>query len=140
MVGNLVVARSRQVTAKISSVTAGALVPFERVPDLDHNNIVAFGIEAFSADELAKSDSQDTAVSASAIKNLTVDLVDHDRNTVISGMPVSNLIRANNGGFIPILDGIPISLRNCRVRINDTTGLSADQVVIFNLYYKKIDE
>lgn len=125
--------RSRLVSAKLTSTDKNNY-PFLNVPDLAQDNIRVYGIEVFSSDQLTTDPNGLTVVSAAALKGLTLTLVSGTKKSIID-LPLKDLVRSENGGFIFALDNIPITLTSCYVTIQNSTGISANQVAVFNLLY-----
>jgi len=131
---NLVIKRSQVVEAKLSgSVGVGQRYYFLDVPQLSRNNIVVYGIEAFTSSQLATTPSGNTVVSSNT--GIVVTLRDNFKQEFLYQIPAYTLVRANNAGLIVLLKPRIINLTDCYVQLTNTTGLSANQSVAFNLYY-----
>ena len=95
---NIIVKQSQLVTATIDGTpTVNRRYKFNDIPNLSRNNIILYGIEAYSASQLSKtSDGSDVVAAADAL-GLTVTLKDNQNNEFIYQMPYYNLIRSVNG-------------------------------------------
>lgn len=133
---NIIVKQSQLVTATFDGTpTVNRRYKFDDIPNLSRNNIVLYGIEAYSADQLSNtSDGSDVLASADTL-GVTVTLKDNQNNEFIYQMPYYNLIRSNNGGFVILLDPKVINLTDCYVQINNTLGLVSGDKAVFNFYY-----
>lgn len=135
---NLIISRSQLVEATITGTAYGTQCNFNNVQSISKNNIKLKGIEVFSEEQLAKSPTGLTVVGTTGIPSLTLTLVDKNTKKVIDAIPVYGLIRSNNGGFIYLLNNIEINLTECFVTVNDSTGLTAGESLVINLYYDYI--
>lgn len=137
---NLIIKQSQLATAVISGTpTTGRRYAFADIPNLSRNNIVLYGLEAYSADQLSKTPEGATVVAAADTNQIVVTLVDTKNIEYVYQMPYYSLIRSNNGGFVVMLKPRIINLTDCYIQITDTTGISTDEVVVFNLYYDILD-
>ena len=133
---NLVIKQSQTVEAVFEgSVAAGRRYSFREVPNISRNNLVLYGIEAFSATQLSTSPLGKTVIAAADTDQILVTLKDTNNEEFIYQMPYYNLIRSNVGGFITVLEPRVINLTDCYVELTDTTGVAADESCVFNLYY-----
>jgi len=133
---NLVIRRSQLVEAVIvGTPTTGLRYKFTEIPNLSRNNIILYGVEAYSAAELSVSPSGKTSIAAADVVNITVTLKDSENLEFVYQMPLYDLIRSNNAGFITILQPRLINLTDCYIELNATSGISAGEVVLFNFFY-----
>lgn len=134
---NLVIKRSQIVEAKLSgSVTVGNRYYFQDIPNLSRNNIIVYGIEAFTESQLAVAPSGNTTVGTST--GILVTLRDNNKQEFMYQVPYYTLIRANNAGLIVMMKPRIINLTDCYITLTSTSGLSANEVAAFNLYYDLI--
>ena len=134
---NLVIKRSQVVEAKLSgSLGVGQRYYFLDIPNLSRNNIVVYGIEAFTSSQLAVTPTGNTVVST--VTGVVTTLRDNNKNEFMYQIPTYTLVRANNAGLIVLLKPRIINLTDCYVQLTSTTSLSANQSVAFNLYYDLI--
>lgn len=138
---NLIIKNSQLVQAVIisSAPAYGQTYYFEDIPNISKGNIALYGIEAYSASQMAVSPTGNTVVSAANSLNLSVTLVTTENNfKQIENQPYYNFIRSNNAGFVVLLNAIRIDLTKCFITINAAGTLAQNQVALFNLYYSLI--
>ena len=124
-----------QVTATIGAATAGRTFTFDDDPMLSKNNIIVYGIQAFTAAWTAATEGGATVIADADKVNIAVTLVDNNNYAFVDEQPVSDLIRGDNGGFIfPIVPRV-LNLTSCYIRVLAAGSLSANEVVAFTLYY-----
>jgi hypothetical protein len=134
---NLVIKRSQIVEAKLQgSLAVGNRYYFQDIPNLSRNNVVVYGIEAFTDSELSVAPSGSTTVGAST--GIVVTLRDNQKKEFMYQVPYYTLIRANNAGLIVMMKPRIINLTDCYVSLTSTTSLSLNEVAAFNLYYDLI--
>lgn len=134
---NLVIKRSQIVEAKLSgSLAVGNRYFFQDIPNLSRNNIIVYGIEAFTETQLAVAPSGSTTVGSST--GIVVTLRDNQKQEFMYQVPYFTLIRENNAGLIVMLKPRIINLTDCYVNLTSTAGLSVNEVACFNLYYDLI--
>ena len=138
MYSNLVAKRSVLVEVPLGTIAAGRSVNFEDVPDISRKNIKLYAIESFSAAQLAISPKGRTVIPANAAPSLAFTLVQNSTEQRIFNMPYFNTIRANNAGWIMLLDGLEVTITKCQVNILTASNLTNDQTALFNLYYDYI--
>ena len=133
---NIIIKNSQLVTATFEGTpTVTRRYKFNDIPNLSRNNIVLYGIEAYSASQLTNtSDGQDVIAATDAL-NVTVTLKDNNQNEFIYQMPYYNLIRSQNGGFVILLEPKIINLTDCYVQINNVGSIAAGDQAVFNFYY-----
>lgn len=133
---NIIIKQSQLVTATINGTpTINRRYKFNDIPNLSRNNIILYGIEAYSADQLSNTSDGSDILSAADSLGVTVTLKDNQNNEFIYQMPYYNLIRANNGGFVILLEPKIINLTDCYVQINNALGINAGDTAVFNFYY-----
>lgn len=134
---NLVIKRSQIVEAKLAgSLAVGNRYFFQDIPNLSRNNIIVYGIEAFTETQLAVAPSGLTTVGTST--GIVVTLRDNQKQEFMYQVPYFTLIRANNAGLIVMMKPRIINLTDCYVNLTDVTGLTVNEVAAFNLYYDLI--
>lgn len=134
---NLVIKRSQIVEAKLQgSLAVGNRYYFQDIPNLSRNNVVVYGIEAFTDSVLSVAPSGSTTVGAST--GIVVTLRDNQKKEFMYQVPYYTLIRANNAGLIVMMKPRIINLTDCYVSLTSTTSLSLNEVAAFNLYYDLI--
>ena len=122
---NIIIKQSQLVTATFEGTpTVNRRYKFDDIPNLSRNNIILYGIEAYSADQLSNTaDGADVLAAADSL-GVTVTLKDNQNNEFIYQMPYYNLIRSNNGGFVILLEPKIINLTDCYVQINNALRFS----------------
>jgi len=109
---------------------------FKDIPNLSRNNVVIYGIEAFTDSELSVAPSGATTVGTST--GIVVTLRDNQKKEFMYQVPYYTLIRANNAGLISLMKPRILNLTDCYVSLTSTTGLTLNEVAAFNLYYDLI--
>jgi len=133
---NIIIKQSQLVTATFEGTpTVNRRYKFDDIPNLSRNNIILYGIEAYSAAQLSNTSDGSDVVSAADSLGITVTLKDNQNNEFIYQMPYYNLIRSNNGGFVILLEPKIINLTDCYVQINNVGALANGDKAIFNFYY-----
>jgi len=134
---NLVIKRSQIVEAKLQgNLAVGNRYYFKDIPNLSRNNVVIYGIEAFTDSELSVAPSGSTTVGSST--GIVVTLRDNQKKEFMYNVPYYTLIRANNAGLIVMMKPRIINLTDCYVSLTSTSGLTLNEVAAFNLYYDLI--
>jgi hypothetical protein len=138
---NLIIKRSQLIEAQFTgTVATGKKYAFTQVPNISRNNILVYGIEGFSASQLAVTPSNNTVVSSSAIDQIVITLVDDKNVERVYQIPYYTLVSSLNGGFIKMVKPFILNLTRSYVQITSTTGINTDEVASFNLYYSIIGE
>jgi len=138
---NLIIKRSQLVEAQVVGTPAvGRKYQFLQVPNLARNNVILYGLEAFTADQLSVTPNNNTVIAAADQDQVVVTLRDNNKNEFLYQIPYYTLIRANNGGFIVMLKPRIINLTDCYIQLTSTTGIGTDEVACFNLYYSIVGE
>lgn len=133
---NLAINRSQLIEARIvGNSAAGKRYQFTEVPNLARNNLILYGIEAFSAAQLTQSPFGNTVISAATSDQVVVTLKDNKNDEFMYQSPYFTLIRSNVGGFVTILKPRIINLTDCYIQLVDATGISINEVALFNFYY-----
>ena len=133
---NIIIKQSQLVTATLNGTpTVNRRYKFDDIPNLSRNNIILYGIEAYSAAQLTNTSDGSDVIAAADTLGVTVTLKDNQNNEFIYQMPYYNLIRSNNGGFVILLEPKIINLTDCYVQINNALGLADGDKVVFNFYY-----
>jgi len=138
---NLIIKRSQLVEAQIVGTPATARkYQFLDVPNLGQNNCLVYGLEVFSADQLATTPNNNTVVPAASIDNITVSLRDVNKREFLYQVPAYTLVRSLNGGFITMIQPRVINLTDCYIQLTGVAGLAQNQVLAINLYYSIVGE
>ena len=138
---NLIIKRSQLVEFQFS----GTPSTFKRYgalpnPQLQRNNVILYGIECFTADQLVATPSGNTVVASADADQIVLTLVDTNKDQFIYNFPVESLIRTNVGGFVCLFKPRLINLNDCFVQLTNATGVSTDEVIAFNFYYDLVGE
>jgi len=138
---NLIIKRSQLLEAQIVSTPAvGKKYQFTEIPNLSRNNIIVYGIEAFTTTQLATTPNNNTPISSTAQTGLVVTLVDNNNKERIYQLPYYTAIRSLNGGFVLMFKPFILNVTRSYVQLTNTTGVSANQVAVFNIYYSIVGE
>ncbi len=133
---NLVIKKSQLITAKFRNTpAANQKIYFDDIPEINRDNILVYGIEAYTADQVAQDESGNTLISSAGAKSLNLTLVVRGNDEEVQQIPVTGLIRSNVNGFYTLLNRKCISLTQSYITTNSGSNLSQNQVVQFNLYY-----
>lgn len=133
---NLIIKQSQLVTATFTGTPAAARrYQFNDIPNIARNNIILYGIEAFSATQLSSTPQGDTVIAASVIDQVVVTLLDTNNVEFVYQMPYYSLVRSLNGGFVVMLKPRLINLTDCYVQLTDASGVNTNEVACFNFYY-----
>jgi hypothetical protein len=131
---SLAIKRTQLVECVLNTVAVGQRFQFQDVPEISRNNIVLYGIEAFTATQLVTSPDARTVVPIGT--GLVVNLKNALNEEFVYNIPYFSLIRSQNGGFFfSFAEGIDIQLTNCTVQITNAASLVANQAAVFNLVY-----
>jgi len=134
---SLIISKSRLVSAEVTATPgAGQQYNFKTQADLENKNIMLYGVEAYSESQLAVDINGKTTVSADGCKNITLQLWDRDNKKVVE-IPVTSLIRSNNGGLVVILKPFALDFSKCNIHLTAGTNISQNETVSFNFYYKE---
>ena|SRR5690606_14272990 len=136
---NLIIGKSQLVEAPIIPNPAfGLQAFFADIPNISKGNIKLYGIEAYSATQVATSPNGLTVIAAVDVPLLLVTLVTVKNEKIMEDTPYFDLIRANNGGFITLLNNYQIDLTKCYVKLQGGGTMSQNDTMLFNLYYDLI--
>ena len=138
---NLIIKRSQLIEAQFTGTPAsGKKYQFTEIPNISRNNIIVYGFEAFTATQLAVTPHNNTVVAAGVSDQLVVTLIDSDNKERIYQLPYYTAIRSLNGGFVLMVKPFILNLTRSYVQITSATGINANEVASFNLYYSIIGE
>lgn len=134
---NLIVHKSQLVTARIETAPhVNKEFKFKDVGNLSRNNVMVYGITAYTRDELTKSPNDKAVVSAAGAKGLLVTLQDNENNEPVHLMPYTEMVRAKNSGLILLTKPMILDLTQCKIQISDAAGLAIDEEAVFNVFYE----
>jgi hypothetical protein len=138
---NLVIKRSQlvefQITGTPTTLKRYGAIP---IPNLQRNNIILYGVECYFRDQLAASPSGNTLVASTHVDQVVVTFVDTNKDQFIYNAPVYSMIRQLVGGFVTVFKPRVINLNDAYIQLTDATGITTNQVVVFNLYYQLVGE
>jgi hypothetical protein len=138
---NLIIKRSQLIEAQFTGTPAsGKKYQFTEIPNISRNNIIVYGFEAFTATQLAVTPNNNTVVASGVSDQLVVTLIDSDNKERIYQLPYYTAIRSLNGGFVLMVKPFILNLTRSYVQITSATGINANEVASFNLYYSIIGE
>ena len=138
---NLIIKRSQLVEAQFTGTPAvGKKYQFTEIPNLSRNNIIVYGIEAFTTSQLAITPNNNVVVNSSAPTGIVVTLVDNNNKERIYQLPYYTAIRSLNGGFVLMFKPFILNLTRSYVQLTDTTNIAANEVASFNIYYSIVGE
>ena len=138
---NLIIKRSQLIEAQFTGTPAtGKKYQFTEIPNISRNNIVIYGFEAFTATQLAVTPNNNTVIAAGVSDQLVVTLIDNDNKERVYQLPYYTAIRSLNGGFVLMVKPFILNLTRSYVQITSATGISANEVASFNLYYSIVGE
>jgi hypothetical protein len=141
IMNNLIIKRSQLIEAQFTGTPAsGKKYQFTEIPNISRNNIIVYGFEAFTATQLAVTPNNNTVVASGVSDQLVVTLIDSDNKERIYQLPYYTAIRSLNGGFVLMVKPFILNLTRSYVQITSATGINANEVASFNLYYSIIGE
>lgn len=138
---NLIIKRSQLVEFQVTGTPAtfkryGALPN----PQLQRNNVILYGIECFTGDQLAKTPNGNDVIGSADADQVVLTLVDTNKDQFIYNFPIQSLIRSEVGGFVALFKPRLINLNDCYIQLTDATGILTTEVVAFNFYYDLVGE
>lgn len=108
-------------------------INFQFVPQLEGSQI--YCIQSFSDSDVTLSPNGSTPVSTAGLASCTVTFcIGDDEKLYI--VPLSDLRSGNIAGFQRMFANLKINLTKSYVTIQSTTGLSANQCILFNFIYR----
>jgi hypothetical protein len=138
---NLIIKRSQLIEAQFTGTPAtGKKYQFTEIPNISRNNIVVYGFEAFTATQLAVTPNNNTVVASGVSDQLVVTLIDNENKERVYQLPYYTAIRSLNGGFVLMVKPFILNLTRSYVQITSATGINANEVASFNLYYSIVGE
>jgi hypothetical protein len=133
---NLIIKRSQLAEAQITgSVAVGKKYNFLEIPNLSRNNILLYGFEVYTADQLSVTPNGNTVIPTNRTNQVVLSFRDTNKVEFVYQTPIYNLIRSNVGGFITMITPRLINLTDSYIQLVQTTGLSVNEVVAVNLFY-----
>lgn len=138
---NLVIKRSQLVEFPITGTpTTNRRYVARTVQNLSRNNIILYGIECYTEDQLAATPSGGAVIDTADANQVVLTLMDTNKDQFLYNAPIISLIRENVGGFVTILKPRIINLSDCFIQLTDAAGIASGESVVFNFYYDLIGE
>jgi hypothetical protein len=138
---NLIIKRSQLLEAQIVSTPAvGKKYQFTEIPNLSRNNIIVYGIEAFTTTQLTTTPNNNTPITAAESLGIVVTLVDNNNNERIYQLPYYTAIRSLNGGFVLMFKPFILNITRSYVQLTNVSTIAAGEVAVFNVYYSIVGE
>jgi hypothetical protein len=138
---NLIIKRSQlvefQVTGTPSTFKRYGALPN---PQLQRNNVILYGIECFTGDQLLSTPSGNTVIGSADADQVVLTLVDTNKDQFIYNFPIQSLIRSEVGGFVCLFKPRLLNLNDAYIQLTDATGIATNEVVAFNFYYDLVGE
>lgn len=110
---------------------AGQNINFQDYPQL--RDVYITGIESFNTDQLSTSPSGKAIVTANT--GITITLMDKFNMEIISQYPTSDLNPGVVAGFYRDIAPFYLQLTKSYITILNNTGLSANESIVFNIFY-----
>jgi hypothetical protein len=138
---NLIIKRSQLVEASFGQNPAiNVKYAFTQVPNISRNNIIIYGFEVFTADQLIKTPSNNDVIPSSAVTSIIITFVDDNNVERIFQIPYYTLVSSLNGGFIRMVKPFILNLTKSYVQAVDITNINNGEVASVNLYYSIVGE
>ena len=138
---NLIIKRSQLLEAQIVSTPAvGKKYQFTEIPNLSRNNIIVYGIEAFTTTQLTTTPTNNTPITAAESLGIVVTLVDNNNNERIYQLPYYTAIRSLNGGFVLMFKPFILNITRSYIQLTNVSTIAAGEVAVFNVYYSIVGE
>jgi hypothetical protein len=138
MYGIPVTERSLTIEVRLTTVSVGAQIIFPDNQIIRGQNIVVYGIESFTSDQITTTPSNNTVVSASGALGLILNFLDDKSINLVNQMPYFALNAASNSGVVREFKPFKCVLQKSFVTITNATNLSVGQSAFFNLIYKPL--
>lgn len=138
---NLIIKRSQivefQVTGTPSTFKRYGALPN---PQLQRNNVILYGLECFTADQLVASPTGNNVIASTTADQVVITLVDTNKDQFVYNFPISSLIRTQVGGFVCLIKPRLINLNDCYIQLTNAAGILTTEVAAFNFYYDLVGE
>ena len=108
---------------------------FSEDVDIMNRGIKFNGVESLNAAILSATQNGKTVVSAAALLNARVTLVDVRGNEKMQNYPLTGLLKSVNAGFLQQIGEWEISLTKSFVQFASVSGLTSGEVVPLVLYW-----
>jgi hypothetical protein len=138
---NLVIKRSQLAEVQFTGTpSVNKNYAFTQIPNISRNNIIIYGFEVFSADQLAATPSGNTIVAAADIKNLVLTFVDDKNKERQYQVPAFTLVSSSNGGFVRMFKPFILNLTKSYAQLVAAGSVAEDQSLAVNIYYSIVGE
>jgi hypothetical protein len=107
---------------------------FNDIPVLRDKKIT--GMEMLSAGDLAVSPNLNTVIADADADQIVITLVNKNNQEFIYQTPVLNYSPRNQNGLIRAICPTYIDFQRSYITVCDNTGISANEVVLFNFFYE----
>jgi hypothetical protein len=138
MYGIPVTERSLTIEVRLTSISVGAQIVFPDNQIIRGQNIVVYGIESFTSDQITYTPSSNQVVSPTAALGLIINFLDDKSINLVNQMPYFALNAATNSGVVREFKPFQCVLTKSFVTITNNTGLTVGQSAFFNLIYKPL--
>ncbi len=128
-----IIEKTYLVEVNLSTLSAQTKTNFLYVPQLE--NVQIYGVQTFSATDLAVSPNGKTVVASAGLAALTVTFVVGDTEEIFL-MPCADLRSANIAGFVRMFNNKTINITKSYVTIQTITGLNLNESVLFQFLYR----
>lgn len=128
-----IIEKSYLVEINLGTVAAGKQINFQFIPQLQGSFI--YGIQAFSATQMAITPNGATSAAVAGIANCTVTFVVGDDQDIYQ-MPIYDLISQNTAGLVRMFKNKVINLTKSFVTINGVTSLNNNEAICFQFIYR----
>lgn len=128
-----IIEKSYLVELNLGTVAVQKQINFSFIPQLEGTQI--YGIQSFSASQLATSPNGSTVVSAAGLGNLTVTFVVGDVQEVFL-LPVADLNSPLIYGFVRMFNNKRLNLTKSFVTIQSVASVNSNDAVLFNFIYR----
>lgn len=138
---NLIIKRSQIVECQFTgTIATNKRYPFLTIPNLSRNNIILYGIEALTADQLAVTPNSNVVIASSNVDGVVVTLRDNNKDEFMYQFPCYNLVRQYVGGFYTLIKPRIINLTDCSCQLTAVGTIATNEVIAFNLIYSIVGE
>jgi hypothetical protein len=138
MYGIPVTERSLTIEVRLTSVSVGAQIIFPDNQIIRGQNIVVYGIESFTNEQIATTPSNNSVVSPDGALGLILNFLDDKSINLVNQMPYFALNAATNSGVVREFKPFKCVLQKSFVTITNASNLSVGQSAFFNLIYKPL--
>lgn len=125
--------KHQAVEVKITSVSLSQ-VKFPDVQTLRRKKIV--GIEVQHVNEVTNAPSGLALISDTVFKKTFITLKNCHNADDIDKLPLNAIYAKNNNGNVKYFNEMVLDFANSYITISETTGLTADTVVLLDIYYE----